>query len=278
MLLGASLIASASTVAQVPRFEHVVVVVMENHSFSQIIGNASAPYVNSLAAENADFTQSFAIEHPSQPNYLELFSGSNQGISDDSCPHTFTGENLGSELIAAGFTFIGYSEQLPAEGSTACSAGTAPNTYQRKHNPWVNFSNVPAASNLPYSAFPSDFSTLPTVSFVVPNQCNDMHDCSVAKGDAWLKSNIDSYAQWSKTHDSLLVLTWDENDRSVPNQITTIFIGALVVPGQYSETITHYNVLATLEAIYGLTPVGTDDAKAASPITDVFRIFSDGFD
>ncbi|HSE13604.1 MAG TPA: alkaline phosphatase family protein [Rudaea sp.] len=266
--------------AQVPQFDHVVIVVMENHSFSQIIGSANAPYINSLASENASFTQSFAIEHPSQPNYLDLFSGSNQGVTDDSCPHTFGTDNLGSGLIAAGFTFVGYSEELPAEGSTVCSAGTTPNTYQRKHNPWVNFTNVPAGSNQPYSAFPGDFSTLPTLSFVIPNQCHDMHDCSVATGDAWLQANIDAYAQWSKTHNSLLVLTWDENDRSVPNQIATIFVGALVVPGQYSETIDHFNVLATLEAMYALTPVGTDTAKAATPITDVWdqTIFADGFE
>ena len=277
-LVATVLLSPYAACAPIPRFDHVVVVVMENHSFSQIIGSASAPYINSLANENANFTQSFAIEHPSQPNYLDLFSGSNQGVTDDSCPHTFGSDNLGSELIAAGFTFVGYSEQLPAEGSTVCSAGTAPNTYQRKHNPWVNFTNVPAASNQPYSAFPSDFSTLPTLAFVIPNQCDDMHDCPVATGDTWLLANIDAYAEWSKTHNSLLVLTWDENDSSVPNQITTIFAGALVVPGQYGETIDHFTILATLEAMYGLDPIGGAAAEAA--ITDVWdtRLFQDGFE
>jgi len=119
--------------AQIPQFDHVVVVVMENHDFSDIVGNtAEAPYINSLANSGANFTQSFAIEHPSQPNYLDLFSGSNQGVTDNSCPHTFNFANLGGQLIAAGFTFVGYSEELPSAGSTVCSSGTAPNTYQRK--------------------------------------------------------------------------------------------------------------------------------------------------
>jgi phospholipase C len=279
-LLIASILAALSpaVAAPIPQYDHVVVLVMENHSFDQIIGNASAAYINVLADENAEFTQSFAIEHPSQPNYLDLFSGSNQGVTDNSCPHTFSTDNLGGQLVAAGFTFAGYSEELPAAGSTVCSSGTAPNTYQRKHNPWVNFSNVPVESNQPFTAFPTDFSTLPTLSFVVPNQCHDMHDCSVATGDAWLQANIDGYAQWSKTHHSLLVLTWDENDNSVPNQITTIFVGALVVPGQYSETINHFTLLATLEAMYGLTPTG--GAAVAEPITDVWdtTLFQDGFD
>ena len=277
LLLAATTI-SRPAAAQLPLFDHVVVVVMENHSFSQIIGNANAPYINALAEQNANFTQSFAIEHPSQPNYLDLYSGSNQGVTDDSCPHAFNTANLGGQLIAANFTFAGYSEGLPAAGSTVCSSGTAPYTYQRKHNPWVNFGDVPAASNQPFSAFPGDFTLLPTVSFVVPNQCHDMHDCSVATGDAWLQANIDPYAQWAKLHNSLMVLTWDENDSSIPNRITTIFVGAHVVPGQYAETINHYTVLATLEALYGLDAIG--GAAAKTPITDVWdtTLFQDGFE
>src|SRR4029079_17407712 len=96
-------------------------------------------YINGLAEQNANFTQSFAIEHPSQPNYLDLFSGSNQGVTDDSCPHSFNVANLGGQLIAADFTFAGYSEGLPAAGSTACSSGTPPDPYHPKTNPVGNF-------------------------------------------------------------------------------------------------------------------------------------------
>src|SRR5438132_14344906 len=102
----------------VPKFDHVVIVIEENHAFQQIIGSSSAPYINSLTNQGVLFTKSFAIEHPSEPNYLDLFSGSNQGVTDDSCPHTFTTANLGAQLIAAGFTFIGFSEDLPSTGST----------------------------------------------------------------------------------------------------------------------------------------------------------------
>src|SRR5690242_10470402 len=76
--------------ASAPRPDHVAIVIMENHSYEQVIGNTAAPYINSLAQQNASLTQSFAIGHPSEPNYLELWSGSNQGVTDDSCPHTFT--------------------------------------------------------------------------------------------------------------------------------------------------------------------------------------------
>jgi len=270
----ATMLHACAAFAQVPMLDHVVVVVMENHSFNDVIGAAAiAPYINALAPQGANFTSSFAIEHPSEPNYLDLFSGSNQGVTDDSCPHTFNTANLGSELIAANLTFAGYSEDLPTV-ATKCTSGL----YARKHNPWVNFSNVPAQSNLPFSAFPADFSTLPTLAFVVPNLCNDTHDCSITTGDTWLSANIDAYAQWAKAHNSLLVLTWDEDDHSQSNQIPTLFGGALVIPGTYSEGVDHFRVLATLETMYGLALTGS--AAGKTPITDVWdhMIFDDGFE
>ena len=260
----------AQAVNGVPRFDHVVLVVEENHSFSQIIGpSTGAPYINNtLAAGGALFTQSFAIEHPSEPNYLDLFSGANQGVTDDSCPHTFSTANEGAQLIAANLTFTGYSEDLPAVGSTVCTSGN----YARKHNPWVNFSNVPAADNVPFTSFPSaaNFASLPTVSWVVPNLCNDMHDCSVATGDTWLQNNIDAYAQWAKTHNSLLIVTWDEDNGSMGNQIPTIFYGAGVKTGQFAEHVDHFRVLRTMEDMYGLPYAGA--AASSTPITDVWAV------
>ncbi|MDQ2837198.1 MAG: putative Ig domain-containing protein [Actinomycetota bacterium] len=253
-----------ATAAAVPRPDHVVVVMMENHSYADIIGSSSAPYINSLASGGATFTQSFAVTHPSEPNYLALFSGSTQGLTSDSCPNTFTGANLGSELIAKQLTFTGYSETMPSNGYTGCTSGN----YARKHNPWVNFSNVPAASNLTFGSYPTSYSTLPTLSFVIPNLQDDMHDGTVAQGDTWLQQHIDGYAQWAKTHNSLLVLTWDEDDNSANNQIPTILVGAQVKTGSYSETINHYSVLRTLEDAYGLPYAGA--SSTATPITDVW--------
>src|SRR5438105_2086790 len=103
--LGASQFAPVSrATAATTTFDHVVIVIMENHGYSQIIGSSSAPYINNLAKQNALMTQSFAIGHPSEPNYHELWSGSNQGVTDDSCPHTFTTGSLGQQLISAGRT------------------------------------------------------------------------------------------------------------------------------------------------------------------------------
>jgi hypothetical protein len=252
------------TAAGLPRPDHLVVVIEENHSYSDVIGSSSAPYINSLASQGATFTRSFAITHPSEPNYLALFAGSTEGLSSDSCPHTYSAANLGSELIAAGLTFTGYSESMPSGGYTGCTSGD----YARKHNPWVNFTNVPSADSRAFAAFPTDFSTLPTVSVVVPNLLDDMHDGTVAQGDTWLQNNIDGYAQWAKTHNSDLIVTWDEDDSSSNNQILTIAVGANVKPGTYSETINHYNVLRTIEDIYNLGYAGS--SSSATPITDAF--------
>lgn len=256
--------ASAPGSGALPRPDHVVVVLMENHSYSSIIGDSSAGYINSLAAQGASFTHSYAVAHPSQPNYLALFSGSTLGIDDDHCPVSFGGANLASELTGAGLSFAGYSESMPRAGFTGCAAGP----YARKHNPWVDFTNVPAGDNQPFTAFPGDYATLPTVSFVVPNLDNDMHDGTVAQGDAWLRANLDSYVQWAKSHNSELVLTWDEDDNDAANQIPTVVVGAGVRPGQYDERIDHYSVLRMLEDFYGLPHAGS--SASAAPITGVF--------
>lgn len=249
----------------VPRPDHVVILIEENHDYSQIIGNSCCTYINAQANAGALMTNSHGVEHPSEPNYLDLFSGSNQGVTDDSCPHTFSTPNLAQALIAAGLTFGSYSENLPAVGSTVCMASGG---YARKHNPWVNFSNVPTSTNMPLTSFPTDFTQLPTVSIVVPNLCNDMHDCSPATGDAWVQSHMDAYIQWAKTHNSLFILTFDENSGTSGNQIATFFVGPMVVTGRYGENINHFNLLRTLEDMYGLPYAG--QSASAAPITSIW--------
>ncbi|MEO6500981.1 MAG: alkaline phosphatase family protein [Jatrophihabitantaceae bacterium] len=237
---------------------------IENHAYPDIIGRRSAPFLNSLADRGALLTQSYGITHPSQPNYLAMFSGSTQGLTSDSCPQSYTGPNLASALLAAGRTFVGYSEDLPAVGFTGCQSGD----YVRKHNPWGNFPALPSSVNQPMTAFPSDLSRLPTVSFVIPNLENDMHDGSVAQGDRWLKEHLGEYADWSATHNSLLIITADEDDKDHGNRIATIVTGANVRPGRYSTRMDHYGLLRTLLDSYRLAPFGA--AAQASPLTGIW--------
>jgi hypothetical protein len=268
-------LASGSTAAHaapaanaMPRPDHVVIVVFENTSAGSIYGNPNAPYMNLLADSGAKFTNSFAIEHPSEPNYLDLFSGSNQGITDDSCPNSFTTDNEASQLIAAGLTFTGYAEDLPSVGATDCTSGS----YARKHNPWADFTNVPAQDSQPFSSFPADFAQLPTVSWVVPNLCDDMHDCPIATGDTWLRDNLAAYVQWANSHNSVLITTFDEDDSTGDNTIATFFNGEPVKPGDYNERIDHFSVLRTIEDMYNLPHAGS--AADAMPVTDAWNTAS----
>jgi hypothetical protein len=272
----------------IPRYDHVIIIMEENHGFNELIGSANAPYMNELAKQGALFTQSHGIAHPSQPNYLALYSGGTQGVLDDACLQQttpYTTPNLGASLISHGFSFKGYAQTMPSEGFLDCvytkSASTAGYLYARKHAPWVNWqgtkaNNIPASCSQPMTAFPSDFTKLPTLSFVIPDMDYDMHNigapgdaAAIQRGDKWLKENIDAYVQWAKTHNSLLIVTFDEDDYKTMNQIPTMFIGANVTPGKYDEKIDHYNLLHTLEAMYGLPTIAAD--AQAAVITDVWK-------
>jgi acid phosphatase len=243
----------------------------------------------------------FGEEHNSEGNYFWLFSGDNQGVGfDDKIPSAkYTSNNLGAALIAKGLSFKGYSEGLPAIGSeigVTPSGCHYPCRYGRKHVPWVSFANVPngptvaTSSNLRLIDFPADYNQLPTVAFVIPDQEHDMHNGTpqeaVPAGDRWLAENLDRYYQWAKTHNSLLIVTFDENDnykanlrgltdpavaqdgsmraRAAQNRIATIIAGAHIKPG-YREPlmVNHVTLLRTLEAMYELSRSGHQQPHAA---------------
>ena len=278
-----------------PRYEHIVIVVEENRTAGQIVGDlANAPYITSLATGGVYLSSIFAIEHPSQPNYLQLFSGDNQGVVDDNLPTNFSTNNtstypfktpnLGAELIAQGFTFAGFSEQLET-ATTNDWADFDPHTatypgvkYRRKHNPWANWvaklSPVPANQltstvNRAFTQFPANYALLPTVSFVVPNQDHDMHDGSRRQGDDWLKANLDGYAKWATTNNSLLIVTWDEDDYGSVNQIPTVFYGANLRNGAaVGGTWTLHNLLRMIEDMYG-----TGHAGSAAQVRSIVGAF-----
>ncbi|QYR24142.1 alkaline phosphatase family protein [Paenibacillus sp. sptzw28] len=245
--------------------DHIVIVIEENHSYKDIIGSPNAPFINELAKQGAVFSNSYGVRHPSEPNYLALFSGSTQGVKDDSCRHSFNKPNLGAELIKSGHSFGGYSEDLPSVGSAVCSM----KGYGRKHNPWSDFTNVPKSANMPLTKFPSDYRKLPTVSIVIPNMSHDMHDGTVKEADQWLKNHMESYIKWAKQHNSLFILTWDEDDFSKSNHIPTIFAGPMIKAGVDHEKINHLNVLRTIEDLYHLDHVG--ETGSSSPITGVWN-------
>jgi acid phosphatase len=269
-------IAASINTSALPTPDHVLIVILENHGAGSVLGSANAPYINALAGDSqaAVFAQSYALTHPSQPNYLMLFSGSAQGVTDDNVPSAlpFTTPNLGAALLTRGLAFIAYSEDLPSVGFT----GATSKGYARKHAPWVNWqgggkNGFSAGTHHPMADFPADFASLPAVTYVVPNLDDDMHDGTVAQGDAWLKAHLDAYVKWARAHNSLFILTFDEDESAGgSNQIPTLFLGPMVKPGKYPERISHYNVLRTLGDFYGAAPSGAADT--AKPILDVWRV------
>ena len=272
VILQTNLVRSQTTL---PKPDHIVICILENHSFNQIIGSSAAPYINTLVNDTSSalFTGSHGISHPSQPNYLALFSGNTQGITDDLVPSgiPFSTPNLGRQLIDYGNTFISYSEDLPSVGFNGVSSGN----YARRHNPAANWmgngtNQISPTTNQPFTSFPMDnLTTLPTVSYVIPNVKNDMHDgtdpATITTCDNWISTNLNNYIQWSKSNNSLFILTFDEDNGSTSNQIATIFTGQMVLSGQYATKITHYSVLHTIEQMYGLPVIG--DSIANAPIT-----------
>lgn len=244
------------------RWRHVIIVIEENHSYDQIMSSTEAPYMHRLAAQGANFTNAFAEVHPSQPNYIALMSGSTQGVTDDGCLSGSLGaDNLANQLLNAGYSFTGYAEGLPSPGSTVCHS----DRYARKHCPWVNFSDIPGDLSQPMTSFPTDLNALPTVSFVIPDLDHDMHDGTIAQADTWLHDTLGGYASWASSHDSLLLVTWDEDNNTTRNQIPTIAVGAHVQSGRQDQRITHYSMLRTLEDAYGLAPLG--QAAQADAVT-----------
>lgn len=255
-VLVSSLPAIADTPATaLPTPDHVIVLMMENHSFSQIMdGGGQTAFLRKLASEGANFTNAFAITHPSEPNYFALFSGSTQGIRDDRY-HSYSAPTLAGSLLAAHKSFVGYVEP----GSP------------RKHNPWESFADSQSVEQS-MARFPTDFARLPTVSFVIPGLDHDMHDGTIEQGDDWVAAKLAAYATWAQTHNSLLIVTFDEDDDGALNRIPTIIVGEHVIPGSYAQRINHYTVLRTILAMYGLQPLA--HAAEEAPITGIWHFDS----
>ncbi|WP_329562133.1 alkaline phosphatase family protein [Kitasatospora sp. NBC_01266] len=263
--------AGTAHAAALPNPDHVVIVMMENEDYSSIIGNtAQAPYINSLAQQGASFSDSHGVYHPSLPNYEALLSGSTQGLTDSTPPPvgSINADNLPNELIQHGLGFADYSDEAtPAAWlrfADLPGTATAPNPVDK----WLSCPSPTPGQGCGFPAGAAGYSALPAVTFVHGNANQSMHDGNILEGDTWVKNTVGGYASWARTHNSLLIVTWDEDDFTAANHMPTVFYGANVKPGSYSETINHYNVLRTVEDMYGLPELA--NSATATPITDVW--------
>jgi hypothetical protein len=263
----AVVLAPVARAEQLPRPDHIVVVIEENRGYAQIMDKLNInSYIHALTKRGVLFTQSYGVTHPSQPNYLALFSGVTHGITNNACPNTFDSDNLATRLQDSGLSFASFAESLPEVGDDTCVSGA----YHRKHNPVANWqgSRLAAGLNKRFVDFPQDFSKLPTISFVIPDQDNDMHDGSFESADDWLKTHIAPYADWAMEHNSLLIITWDEDNYQADNHIVTLMLGPMVKAGKSSaQRINHYSVLRMLLDMYDLPALGeSHDVEAINGV------------
>ena len=258
----------------VPAFDHVFVVVLENKTQSQLLGNRRAPRFNAFARRYAVLSRYSGVTHPSLPNYLALVSGSTHGIRSDCVSCVVSARNLADTLEEAGLRWKVYAEGLPRAGFTGAFAGL----YAKKHVPFLYFRDVLASEArrrlvVPLGQLSRDLSsgTLPAFSLIVPNLCHDMHSCPVAVGDAWLGRFLPPLLRNSElAHGVVFVVTDESSSLRKNGPVPALALGPMVVGGsRYSVRTSHYGLLRTIEAAFSLSRLGR--SARAKPITGIWR-------
>jgi phosphatidylinositol-3-phosphatase len=269
------------TAHALPNFSHIFVIVMENRDYGDIIGAKSAPYLNTLAQTYGLATASYAVSHPSLPNYLALVGGDTFGIESDCTTCFVRAPNLVDALEAGHKTWRAYMESLPSP----CFVGDA-YPYAQKHDPFIYFDDIRTNAArcqqiVPLTQLQSDLAgaRVPDFVWITPNLCSDMHDCPTATGDAWLASwvpRILASPAWREG--GALFITWDEgttNDGCCQyasgGHIATLVISPLGKPHYQSSTpYDHYSLLRTIADAWGLHEPGHAGSAATSPLVDFF--------
>lgn len=263
---GRPLAAPAAGALPTSSSSHVVVIVMENKEATDVLGTSSSRYVTALARGSATATRSYAIGHPSLPNYLALTSGSTHGIASDCTDCHVAGHNIADQLEAAHRSWKAYMEDLPGPCSRVAGAGG----YAKKHDPFLYYDDIAndprrCRNVVSFDRLASDLrqGKLPAFAFISPNLCHDTHDCDVATGDRFLAGLVPRLLREIGPH-GFVVLTWDEGSSSAGcctdahgGRIATIVAGPDVRPhARIGHPVDHYGVLRTIENALGLPPLG----------------------
>ena len=264
--------ASTGATTSASRQRHVWLIVLENRSYRQIVGSPAAPTINALAATYGLATNYHAVARPSQPNYLALVSGSTEGITDDEI-HDLAARTLLDQLDSAGLSWRVNAENVPAgcyRGAAASDGADGPGTYARKHEPAISFTSVSgdATRCARIGNLASFDPAAANFTLIVPNLCHDMHDCSVAAGDAWLKTFLPRITGSAAFADgALLLITFDESHGDDAKQhVALVYAGPSVQPGSRAgERATHYTLLRTIEEAFGLPCLAQSCAAQPMP-------------
>jgi hypothetical protein len=244
---------------------HVIVIVMENKEYSQVMKSSSSKYVRSLAKRYAAPSKMYAIRHPSLPNYIALIGGDTFGIRSDCTSCHVGASSLVDQLESARISWKGYMEGMPRR----CFKGGEHNSYAKKHNPFMYFDRIRNNSGrcshvVRFKQLETDLQKgqLPDFGFITPDLCHDTHDCSIGTGDRFLAHLVPALIHELGAH-GILFLTWDEgtSDRGCcklahGGHIATIVAGPDVIRGARGSTsYTHYSILRTVENAFGLAPL-----------------------
>jgi hypothetical protein len=268
--------------SQLPRSRssHIVVIVMENADYGEVIASPAAPYVDSLARRYGLATQSYAIAHPSLPNYLALTSGSTQGVSSDCTDCRVSATSIVDQLEPAAISWKAYLEDSP----TPCFTGASAGGYAKKHNPFIYYEGIARAPSrcrrlVGFTQLTADLRSgrLPSFVWISPNLCDDGHDCGVAAGDRFLARTVPALLRELGPH-GFLVLTWDEGSSDAGccavahgGHVATILAGPDVRAGaRAQQPVDHYGVLATIEHAFGLPALAGAADPRAGGLTSLF--------
>jgi phospholipase C len=287
----------------IPRYDHIFLVMMENHSYNEVIGSPLTPNINALAKTYGLATSYFGVTHPSEPNYVASIGGSYFGIQDDNpyTTHTINAPSLASQLDDAGLTWKTYQQSLPSVGYLGTRwPTTGPTLYASKHNPFLNFASVQNSPTdlqkiVPDTQLTADLNAgyVPNFSYIVPDQCHDMHGTTGCSGDSTLLPEGDAYVAntvnaimsspaWAQGNNAIVV-TWDEDDFSATNagccdsspgggHVATIVIANHGARGVTDGTpYNHYSLLQTIQIAFHLGCLqNTCDTANVTPMAALF--------
>ena len=276
------------TVTTAPKYQHVIWIWMENHSYGDIIGNSSAPYINSIASACGVATDYHNLTHESLPNYIGATSGlplSSLTRFTPDCLPSVNCETSAASIFGQGETWKAYEESMPSDCDPSKSAG-----YAARHNPPVYFTSlrsVCSVRDVPFAQLARDLTSrnLPAFSFVTPNLADDMHNGTITEGDSWLASRLRVILGSSEylAGTTVVFITWDEgaggftgencvtNTADTSCHIPLIVISPSTAAGSRSSAMfSHYSLLATTEQLLGLPYLAK--ASASATMTLAFHL------
>lgn len=275
LTMAAALLLCTGTAAAAPAEPgRVVLTVLENHEYDEVIGSPEAPYLNRLAKRGALATNYFGVTHPSLPNYLALFAGSTFGIAENCTDCVVKGPNLATQLSRAGISWRAYMGGLPHP----CFAGAEHGSYAKRHNPFAYFpaiASVPARCRqvVPETRLLADLRRrhLPEFAWLTPDLCDNGHDCPLAEADEHLRALAPQIVRQLGPH-GLWVITFDEGTSDAGccgqpggGRVATILVGPGVPRGtEIHRPANHYSLLAGIEDRFGLSRLRL--ARSARPL------------